>query len=55
MQHIGVPLEYQSARMGHSNIQTTVGVYGHFYEGAGRSVADKPPAHFSQAKRRDCA
>jgi hypothetical protein len=34
--------------MGHSSIRTTVDVYGHCYEGTGRSVGDKLDSFFER-------
>ncbi|MFY9739239.1 MAG: site-specific integrase, partial [Candidatus Cybelea sp.] len=48
MGHIGVPIEIARERMGHSSIRTTVDVYGHYYEGTGRSVADKLDGFFDR-------
>ena len=48
MGHVGVPIEVARERMGHSSIRTTVDVYGHCYEGTGRSVADKLDDFFGQ-------
>lgn len=47
MDLMGVSLERQSARMGHSTIGTTVGVYGHLYGDADKAVAEQIDAFFS--------